>query len=152
MPKLSQSFNLLWGGGPARTFADPIPDLIIIALGHNDGGADQTGITPEAVAVLTAMLAATPITTQILVFRPLVARQAAPLQAAVAQVASGRVRYVDTTGWFAFAESSDSVHPYGFVNTRTIAPKAAEAVRGVIDRRTYINKGGVALPVTPNRL
>ncbi|GAA3399427.1 LamG-like jellyroll fold domain-containing protein [Pseudarthrobacter polychromogenes] len=150
VPKLASSYTSLWSG-QARPFT-VVPDIIIISLGHNDGSTDVPAVTTEAATVINGLLAATPITTQIVVLRPFSGRQAAPLQAAVSAAGSARVRYVDTAGWWTAGDALDGVHPTGYSSTRTLAPKVAEAVRNVTDRREYINVGGVAVPTSPARI
>lgn len=148
VPKLASSYALQWGSGPARSFSAVVPDLIVISLGHNDG-IDTAAVTGEAVTVITALLAATPIRTQIVVLQPFSGRQSTRLQAAVTTLASKRVRYVDTTGWFVTSDALDGTHPTGFASKRSLAPKSAAAIRAAVDRRHYVNVGGSALPVNP---
>jgi lysophospholipase L1-like esterase len=146
VPSLATSYANLWGSGPARSFSAPVPDVIVVSLGHNDGATDNSAIIPVIQAFLANLLAATPISTQVVVMRPFSGRQATPVQTAVQNMATNRVKYVDTTGWWSASEALDGVHPTGYVNTRTIAPKAAAAIRAATNQRRYVNVGGTFVP------
>lgn len=153
VPKLATSYTSVYSG-INRSFTTPAPDVVIIEMGHNDGATDNSAVTSEATTVLNGLLAATPTTTKILVFRPFSGRQATPLLAAIAAIGNTRISYVDTSGWFTTTESSDAVHPYGSANITSIGPKAAAAVKAVLagaaaptTARRFINKGGVAVAI-----
>lgn len=135
VPALPNSYNLLYAG-VARSFS-PEPDFIVLMEGTNDSG----NVTSAATAVLNGLLAATSAT-KIIVLRPFKdATHAASLQAAIAACsAPARCNYVDTTGYFTTANSSDNLHPYGVENLVNIAPRVANAVRAVLS--------GAAVPPT----
>lgn len=119
VPIFGSSWNFIYSG-VARTFA-PAPDLIIILQGQNDGGAN---LTSTATPVLTAMLAATPSSTKIIVLSPLSQNSAASLQAAVTGINNSRLKYISTAGF----KTSAQVHPYFNENISRIAPSIANAV------------------------
>lgn len=123
--------------GVARSFTSPIPDLIAINQGTNDGiqGASTAAVQAAAITALNELLAATPSTTVILILRPLDGWVAAQLQAAAAACsAPGRVFYQDTTGWFNDADSAGGagVHPSGFTSTQNLGPRTAAAARAAL--------------------
>jgi hypothetical protein len=144
IPAFPNSWPYLWSGVD-RSFT-PAPDFIVINMGAN-------GSTTSSViaATLTAMAAAVP-DTPILVLRPFGGQQAAALSTAVTTVANSRVTYVDTTGWWSTADSSDALHPYGYANLGHLAPLVANAVRSVLDLTVYRhfvrNAAGEAVPIS----
>lgn len=148
VPALTGSYNLLWAG-QARSFT-PAPDFIVLMEGTNDGSNDTVA---AATTVLNGLLAATPSATKVIVLRPFNGTaQAANLQAAVAACTTpSRVSYVDTAGWWSTADSSDNLHPYGYINIAQIAPRVAAAVRAALPSsgsgRRFINKAGVAVSI-----
>lgn len=124
VPKLASSWASLWSG-QARSFATP-PRRAIIMMGTNDSAS----VTTEATAVLNGMLSAMS-GTRIYVLRPFNGTaRAAELQAAIAACSNpSRVTYIDTAGFWASADSSDALHPYGYTNIAQIAPRIAAAIR-----------------------
>ena len=126
VPKLASTWASLWSG-QARSFATP-PRRAIIMMGTND----TASVTTEATAVLNGMLAAM-AGTRIYVLRPFNGTsRAAELQAAIAACSNpGRVTYIDTAGFWASADSSDALHPYGYTNIAQIAPRIAAAIRAI---------------------
>lgn len=127
VPPLPTSWNLLYAG-VSRSFATP-PDYCIWLEGTNDGinNTVSAGIT-----VLNAQLTAMP-GTKFFIFRPLNGTsQASNLQAIVAGCSDpSRVNYIDTAGYWASADSSDTLHPYGYAGQK-IAHKMAGAIQAVI--------------------
>jgi hypothetical protein len=130
VPVFPTTYNLLWGSGPARSFAGL--DFIVINQGQNDG-ANAT--TSQVTTVLNALIAATDRRTKIIVLEPLSGLQNANLIAGIAATtAPGRITYINTfTGvnpvWFNNANSADAVHPFGFEHRNSITPKAVVALR-----------------------
>lgn len=123
VPPIGTSYSLLWGGGPARSFAGL--DFIVINEGTNDGSSNTTA---PCTALLNALLAAS--SARIFVMRPLNGAQAANLQAGIAACSSsGRVSYIDTNGWWSGSDSADGLHPYGYASLTSIAPRLAAAIR-----------------------
>jgi len=126
------AFGITWPSlfnGVARDFDTSPPDLIVINQGTNDSG----DITAPYTAVLNAMLAAIPETTQIAVMRPLGGYHAAQIQAARAACTDpSRVTYIDTTGWWDPTDSSDGLHPYGYTNVARTSPLLADALRPLL--------------------
>lgn len=147
VPAFASTYNLLWGSGPARSFIDV--DAIVLEHGHNDAAYDAPTFTAAYVSALNLLLAATSAKTMIFALRPLSGTHAADIQAAVAACTNPkRVVYVDTTGWFTTADSSDAVHPYGYASVAGIAPLAASAIRAglAVSKTLVLNVGGVAVP------
>ena len=147
VPALPSNYSLLWGSGPTRSLSAPAPDVIVVNCGENDS-ADVTSV---ATSFLTTLLAATSISTKILVMRPFSGNHATELQAAVTAAASGRVSYVDTTGWFNSADSSDGQHPYGYAS-KAISARLANEIRAALGRgATWLNVGGAPKAASPVR-
>jgi hypothetical protein len=130
VPVFPTTYSLLWGSGPARSFAGL--DYIVINQGQNDG-ANAT--TSQTTSVLNALIAATDRRTKIIVLEPFSGNQNANLIAGIAATtAPSRITYINTfTGvspvWFNNANSADAVHPYGFEHRNSITPKAVTALR-----------------------
>lgn len=121
----------------------------------NDGTNDGASVTANATTVLNALIAATPKTTKIILYRPFSGTHAAELIAAVAAcIDPSRVTYKDTTGYFNTTNSVDGVHPYGIENLSHIAPLVAVDIRNAVSPLrgtrtlrtatiTLVNKTGV---------
>lgn len=154
VPKLAESFGLHWGGGPARSLSTLAPDAILISLGHNNQNQDYATVYPEVLACLQAMVAAASPKTQIIVMRPFFGMHAQTIQDAVTAIGSRQVRYLDTSGMGGntTADTLDGTHPTGAASTRAIAPRLAEAVRRVMNVRSFTNVGGVAVPSALSKL
>lgn len=154
VPVLGTTWNLV-ANGLSRDFTT-VPDFVAINIGTND---QRNGITVAAfktayTSFLNALIAQFPITTKIIVFRPFGGYYAAAdYQSAIAATSKpSRVSYVETSGWWNSADSSDTLHPFGYINKSTLGPKAAEAIRGILNKGLdYVNVGGVAVPVTTQR-
>lgn len=130
VPALPASYRLLWAGQP-RTFS-PVPDLVIYNEGTNESGAPLSAMTAALTTVINGIgYAGTPPTsaglngTRHLILRPFGGYQAANLSAIAAQLNSPNVVYGDTTGFWAAADASDNLHPYGYAHLGQIAPKVA---------------------------
>jgi hypothetical protein len=122
VPALGGSCQYLWAGR-ARSFNDPAPDLIV----YNEGTNDGSSITSGMMAVVKALLKAAPNARQLLLL-PFNGSHSSELKAVVASVGSPKVSFGDTKGFFNAADSSDSLHPYGYANIAFIAPKLASLV------------------------
>lgn len=144
VPDLPTAYTSLWGSGPARNFTTVAPDLVVINIGENDNTAN---IVAAATSMLNDLLTRLPATTLVAVMRPFSGREAANLQTAIANVASKRVKYVDTTGWFSSADSSDTQHPYGYVGDGIAAKLAVELRKILNGGGMYLNVAGVARAV-----
>lgn len=146
-PTFANSWNLLWAG-QTRSWT-VAPDFVVINHGTN-GTATQA----EIVTVLNAILAAVPTTTRIIVMRPFSGAKAATIQGAVTDVANTRVTYLDTTGWWATADSSDNIHPYGYASVSQLGPRAAAGIKAALPGGTaapgkrFINKAGTAVAIS----
>lgn len=128
VPVLSSTYNLLWQG-QSRTFS-PIPDLIIINEGTNDGGND---ITTQAKTLLNLLFTACP-GSKIVVLLTFKGTHGSEWQNAIATSnMPNLVTYIDTTGFFNSAYSSDALHPFGFTNIATIAPKIGNLVAPILN-------------------
>lgn len=126
VPVFTSTWNYLYDTKP-RTIITA-PDFVLI----NHGTNDQTDPTSYVTSTVNAMLTAYPVTTKIILMRPIGGNWAAQLQAAVATINSNRVSYLDTTGWWSSTDSPDGTHPSGFANLTQIAPRAAAGVRNVL--------------------
>jgi hypothetical protein len=137
----------------ARSFTVP-PAFVLVNQGTNDKNNSITTAVFSAAytALLNDMIATLPAGTVIIVQRPfgVTYTNAEYLAIIAATTAPSRVKFIDTTGWWATYESSDSLHPFGWVNEQNLGPKTANAVRllvgGTVSKR-FINKGGAAVPV-----
>lgn len=132
VPALTTSYNLLYSG-QSRTFT-PAPTLVLINDGANDGGAGASAVTTAATTVINGLLAATPSTTKILMVAPFPAVTNASvftgIHDAVTNIASPRLYYVPTTGFFNTAYGSDTLnlHPSGPNAQNLIAPQVSSAI------------------------
>ncbi len=122
VPALGASYDHLWAG-QLRSFTSPPPDLILYNEGTNDGSSITAGMTAIAAALRTAA----PDARQLLLL-PFNGSHAADLKAAVAAMASTKVTFGDTTGFFSSADSPDGLHPYGYTHIASIAPQMARLV------------------------
>jgi len=146
VPALPTSYNLLWSG-VSRSFTAPVPDLVVINMGTNDS-ADITTVYTTFLNTILALNS----TTKIAAMLPFSGAHAAQIQAAIAACTTPpRVTYVDTTGWFNTADSSDGLHPYGFSSQTSLAPRLANALRPILTGtgtattpKRFVNVGGVA--------
>jgi lysophospholipase L1-like esterase len=127
VPALPTSYNLIYSG-VSRVFS-PQPDFVVCNMGVNDAG----DITTNATTFLNGLLAAT-TTAKIIVLRQFKdATHTSQLQAAIsASTVPSRCIFVDTAGFFNSTNSSDSLHPYGICNIKSIAPAVANAIRPII--------------------
>jgi hypothetical protein len=130
VPAFTSTYNLLWSGGPTRSFAGL--DYIIINHGQNDAAVSTV---TQVTTVLNALIAGTDRRTKLIVLEPLSGLQNSNLIAGIAATtAPGRITYINTfTGvspvWFNSANSADGVHPYAFEHRNSITPKAVAALR-----------------------
>lgn len=125
-------FGTIWNqlyDGKAADFATTPPDFIVTMSGVNDGGATDAATTSAVISTLNAMLAATPASMPIIMFRDWKGAKAAAQQAAIAGCSTpSRVKWVDTTGWWSPSDSTDGTHPYGYSNINELAPRMAAAM------------------------
>lgn len=128
VPVFGSTYNMLYSG-VSRSFARA-PDYVVINQGTNDGSAN---IQAAALAVLNNLLSALPVSTKVIVLRPFNGAGDAYWKAAIAACsAPARVIYVDTTGWYISANSTDGTHPNGFENISNLAPRTAAAIRAAL--------------------
>ena len=140
VPGLLTSYNLLWSG-QARSFS-PVPDLIVVNIGENDGSVASATFQTNYVTLLNNLISACP-GSKIAALRPFSGKQASAIQAAVPQCSNpSLVTYIDTTGLFDTTLSVDAVHPLGIANVQTIGPSVATALRPILNPTT----GGTSLP------
>ncbi len=131
VPVFGTIWNQLWDGELVDFTTIP-PDFMATMPGTNDSTDDAT-VTAAAVSLLNAMLAATPATCPIFLIRALKGSKATAIQAAIAACTTPtRVHWIDTTGWWVAADSSDGTHPYGYANVNDITPRLAEAMSPII--------------------
>lgn len=128
VPVVGTTWDKLFSG-QARVLS-PVPDAIIINQGTNDG-ANST--TTAVTSMLNAVITATTRVTKIIVLRPFNGNQATNIQAGIAACSDPtRIIYLDTTGFYNSANSSDTTHPYGWEHITHIGPAMADAVRPYI--------------------
>jgi hypothetical protein len=124
------SYPNLWSG-QTRTFS-PVPDLIVINIGENDGSVATATEQANYVTLLNGLLTACP-GTPIAALRPFSGKQAAAIQGAIALCNNpSLVTYIDTTGFFDTTLSVDGQHPLGVANIQTIAPSVAGLLRPLL--------------------
>lgn len=147
VPSFPNSYNKLWST-VARSFTTPTePHLVLIHMGTNDGSANTT---TNATTVLNGILAATTATKIAVVQQWNGTAQRANWQAAIAACTTpARVTYVDTTGWWNSADSTDGTHPWGYINLTDLSPRLATSVLPLLNGATVTTGGGGT--VTPKR-
>lgn len=126
VPPLKDSWNYQ-KDSTARDFTTAQPDLILTLMGQNDDGGVTATVQASFTTVLRGLLAACPHA-RIVCMGPLAQTQAAAISGAVAAIGSGRITYVNTTGWipgFTSLDSVDGVHPYAADLVGIIAAKVA---------------------------
>jgi hypothetical protein len=125
VPKLPSSYNFLWSG-QSRVF-NPVPKYCVWLEGYNDG---STNTVTDGLAALNGMLSVM-AGTKFVLFRPLSGTTQATNLQTIASTCNEptRVAYVSTSGYWTTAESSDSVHPYGWSGVANIAPKMATDIK-----------------------
>jgi len=123
-PLFQNSYDELWDGEP-RDFSDP-PNLCLWLMGTNDG---TNNIVNNGLTALNGQLSAMP-GTKFVLLRPLINNnQEANLQTISSACNDpSRVRYQTTEGFWDTSESSDGLHPYGWVCLSKIAPSIANSV------------------------
>lgn len=144
VPGFGDAWNYLWSG-QARSFAT-VPDVVVI----NQGTNAATPATTAQIRATLADIATTLPTTKVIVLRPFGGTQAAQISAAVAALANPNVTYVDTTGWWNSADSSDDAHPYGYANIAQLGPRTAAVVRARLEMSGdhYVrSSAGAAVPI-----
>lgn len=126
VPALGVSFNQLWQGVP-RSFS-PLPDLIILNEGTNDG---SNNITAPMIQVLNGLLAAAP-GSPIAVLLPFDGAEASDLQEACDQCDNPSLcHFVDTTGFYN-QTFGGGLHPTGPNDVARIAPQIAAKLRALL--------------------
>lgn len=149
VPSLPNNYKLLWGGGPSRSFTNPVPDFVLINHGTNDG---TTNIQAMATAMINELLTLVPASTMIGIIVPFDQNQKANLTAVVTAINSPQVKLIDTTGWYNVSDSPDGIHPYGGTSKDVLAPKLADALRTILNGGgIYLNVGGVMRPIGATR-
>lgn len=133
VPAFPESASSQWQG-QARDWTNPrAPDFIAAHLGTNDIAASDAEVAEAARLLLDQWISATPATTKIVVFPNWLQRKTAALSTGISQCAApSRVTLVNTTGWWSATDSPDSLHPYGYVNLTTLAPRAAASIRSAL--------------------
>lgn len=128
VPVIGTTYNAIYSGVP-RVWT-PVPDFIVINQGTNDGANNTvTAVT----SMLNGLAALVPASTKIFVLRPFNGSQASNIQSGIAATTTpSRFTYIDTTGFYTSANSSDTIHPYGWEHITHIAPSVANAIRPYI--------------------
>ena len=133
VPNFNAAVPYLWSG-QARDLTSPrAPDFVACHIGTNDGSQTDAAVTAGSRDMFNYLLANTPTTTPILVFPGWLQTKVLAIAAGIAACsAPGRVSLVDTTGWWSTVDSSDNLHPFGYINLSDLAPRAANAIRAKI--------------------
>lgn len=127
IPATGSTYNVLWGGGPARNFSSL--DFIAVNLGTNGNAVADSIYTPAYTDLLNKLLAANS-TARIFAMEPFGGFHPTGIQAAIAACsAPSRVKYVDTTAWWTTADSGDGTHPWGYAAFASLAPRLAGVIR-----------------------
>lgn len=138
VPDLEHSWRLVAAGLP-RTFEEQT-DVVGIAIGANDSlnGVDVVTFGDRLVRLCDAILTDLPPTTPLVLFQPWGDFYPAEVYRRARErcIDPGRVAVVETDGWWDAADSSDGLHPYGYVNIQRIGPAAAMSIRALWDAGT----------------
>lgn len=133
VPNFANAIPFLWQGQARPISAPKAPDFVACHIGTNDSSQTDAAVTAGARDLLNYLLANTPASCPVIVFPGWLQTKKEAIAAAIASSsAPARVTMVDTTGWWSPADSSDSLHPYGYINLSELAPRAATAIRGVL--------------------
>lgn len=155
VPVLGSTWKLI-ASGINRSFSVQ-PDYVCINIGTNDQRNSVTAaqFTAAYTALLNDILATLPDAVVVVLHTFGQNYTAAAYTDAIAACTDPRrVAYVPTVGWWAPADASDGLHPYGYANLSQIAPRAAAAIRENLSSggRQYINIDGSAVSVVPKRV
>lgn len=126
VPEFLSMWDRLWEN-QAADFTTRAPDFIVTMPGTNDSGATDSAVTAATTALLNAMLAK--VSCPIFVVRTLKGIKEAAIRQGIDGCSEpSRVTWIDSTGWWVAADSSDGTHPYGYANMTVISPKIAQAI------------------------
>lgn len=155
VPRFADSVPYLWSGVSRDLTAEP--SVIVAHIGTNDGALADADVTTDTTRLLDEWITTT--AAPIVVLPGWLQRKAGAIQAGIAACSDpARVTYVDTTGWWATSDASDSLHPYGYINEIDLVPRLAEYVAAVLGGYVppvpptppttyFINRGGVPRPI-----
>lgn len=152
-PGFVDTHNLLWTGGPARDFTGY--DAVIVALGTNDpkvGQAGEENTIPAITASWNSILSQVDDDTKLIAVMPLNGDNGTRIPTGLAATDDpDRIHYIDTTGWWTGAESSDGLHPWGYWHRMKGRQRLGAAVRDILfaeatDPTRYVSSGGVWVP------
>lgn len=118
VPALPETWDKLWDGEP-RVFM-PAPDVVIYNEGTNDGKSTYDTL----LAVVKGVAARAPNTVQLLML-PFNGCHEEDILKVVAEMASPRVVFGNTTGFY---DGADGLHPFGYSHVGMIAPRMAGLV------------------------
>lgn len=137
VPNFANAIPFLWEG-QSRSLSTPrAPDFVACHIGTNDGSQADSAVTAGARNLINYLLANTPATCPVIVFPGWLQTKREAIVAAIASSSSpARISLVDTAGWWAPADSSDSLHPYGYINLSELAPRAAAAIKSRLSSTT----------------
>lgn len=110
VPKAQDAFNWFYSGVPRDPWQ---PDIVVINQGTNDRGAGGATFAPLYGSFLGLVRAAYP-SAKLVAVRPFVGDFGEEIKAQVAArktAGDAKVFYVDTAGWTANADFTDSLHP-----------------------------------------
>ena len=139
VPAFSASYNLIYQG-VSRTITTQ-PDFVIINHGHNDSPTATATITASVTSTMNLLLAAY-TKAQFFYVQPIgTVPSAAFLLAIQAGIAAcnqpQRVSYITTINTITSPQqSSDGIHPYGWLDKSTIAPTIATNIQAAINNIT----------------
>ena len=132
VPPAIRSFPFIWADAPIESL--PKPDVVVINMGCNDGGAPQDVFQPLYRQYLRVIREAYPAA-RIICLRPFNGAQEAAIRSAVEQSGDALIKYVDTTGWILpekHYSAAGGVHPNLDGNKAAgekLAPILAEILR-----------------------
>lgn len=136
VPKAQDSLPYLWSG-QARSLAGGI-DGAVFNFGTNDdiGGSTDAAVTAGVAATLNWFHGQAPSAPVVIVPGWVNHRAPAITAGIAASTHALRTRLVDTTGWWASADSSDGLHPWGYINTNDLAPRLASIIAPLLGAPT----------------
>lgn len=148
IPRFCDSIPYLYSG-QARDFSSPkYPDFIVGNIGTNDGGTSDADALTYTLSLINYLLANTPNSTKIFIYAGWLQTKSTQIkQACLTCNNPARVVFIDTTGWWSTSDSSDSLHPYGYVNISSLSYKIAEVIRQNFTNYYIKSSTGKAVPL-----
>lgn len=148
VPRFCDNIPYLYSG-QIRNFSTPqYPDFIVGNIGTNDGGASDSDVFTYSLLLINYLLTNTPSSTKIFIYAGWLQTKFNQIkQACLTCNNPARVTFIDTSGWWSTSDSSDSLHPYGYVNISNLSYKIAEVIRQNFTNYYIKNSSGKAVPL-----